>query len=52
MSKVKEKKYQDLIFLYLNASVRNLKVLTFEQGGDGVLKYQGRLCLPRLDGLQ
>ena len=26
--------------------------LTFEQVGDGVLKYQGRLCVPKVDGLQ
>ena len=26
--------------------------MTFEQGGDNVLMYQGRLCVPRMDGLQ
>ena len=50
MSKVKEKKYQDLIFLYLNASVRNLKVLTFEQGGDGVWSTkENYVCLRWID---
>ncbi|XP_049354785.1 uncharacterized protein LOC125819393 [Solanum verrucosum] len=24
----------------------------FEQGGDGVLRYQGRICVPMIDGLQ
>ncbi|KAH0744677.1 hypothetical protein KY290_032670 [Solanum tuberosum] len=27
------------------------KVLAFEQGGDGVLRYQGRLCEPKVDEL-
>ena len=26
--------------------------MTFEQGGDGILRYQGRLCVPRMDELQ
>ncbi|XP_049372615.1 uncharacterized protein LOC125837564 [Solanum verrucosum] len=26
--------------------------MAFEQGGDGVLRYQGRLCVPRVDELQ
>ncbi|WMV26128.1 hypothetical protein MTR67_019513 [Solanum verrucosum] len=26
--------------------------MAFEQGEDGVLKYQGRLCVPRADELQ
>ena len=28
------------------------RVLAFELAGDCVLKYQGRLCVPRLDELQ
>ena len=27
------------------------RVLTFEQGGDGVLRYQVRLCVPIEDGI-
>ncbi|KAH0712650.1 hypothetical protein KY289_008609 [Solanum tuberosum] len=34
------------------ANVHKQKVLAFEQGGYGVLKYQGRLCVPMVDGLQ
>ena len=49
---MKEKQDEDPIFLDLKANVHKYRVLAFEQGGDGVLKYQGRLCLPRLDGLQ
>ena len=49
---VKEKQDQDPIFLELKANVHKQRVLAFEQGGDGVLRYQGRLCVPMVDGLQ
>ena len=52
MSEVKEKQDQDPILLDLKASVHSQRVLSFEQGGDGVLKYQGKLCVPKVDGLQ
>ena len=52
VSEVKEKQDQDPISLVLKESVHNQWVLAFEQGGDGVLKYQGRLCVPKVDGLQ
>ena len=38
--------------LDLKVDVHKKKILDFEQGGDGVLKYQGRLCVPRVDGFQ
>ena len=28
------------------------KVMSFEIGGDGILRFQGRLCVPNVDGLQ
>ena len=43
---VKEKKDQDPVQLGLKVSVHSQRVLSFKQGGDGVLKYQGRLCVP------
>jgi len=52
MSEVKEKQDQDPILLELKANVQKQRVLAFEQGGDGVLRYQGRLCVPMVDGLQ
>ncbi|XP_069143362.1 uncharacterized protein [Solanum lycopersicum] len=52
VSEVKENQDQDPILLDLKATVHSQGVLAFEQGGDGVLKYQGRLCVPRVDGLQ
>ena len=49
---VKEKQDQHPIFLELKTNVHKQKVLAFEQGGDGVLRYQGRLCVPMVDVLQ
>ncbi|WMV54654.1 hypothetical protein MTR67_048039 [Solanum verrucosum] len=51
-TEVKEKQDQDPILLKLKANVHKQKVLAFEQGGDSVLRYQGRLCVPRVDELQ
>ncbi|KAH0688918.1 hypothetical protein KY289_016276 [Solanum tuberosum] len=43
VSEVKEKQDQDPILLELKAkNVHNQKVLVFEQGGDGVLRYQDK----------
>ena len=50
--KVKEKQDQDPILLDLKASVHSQKLLAFEQGGDSVLKYQDKLCVPKVDGIQ
>ena len=52
VSKVKEKQDQDSLLLEFKENVNNQRVLAFEQGGDGKLKHQGRLCVPRVDGLQ
>ena len=51
VSEVKEKQDQDPILLELKANVQKQKVLAIEQRGDGVLRYQGRLCVPMVDGL-
>lgn len=42
---MKEKK--DLV--KLKESVKDYKVEAFSQGGDGVLCFQGRLCVPCVD---
>ncbi|KAH0669635.1 hypothetical protein KY289_024128 [Solanum tuberosum] len=52
VSEVKENQDQDPILVELKANVHKQKVLASEQGGDGVLRYQGRLCVPMVDGLQ
>ena len=49
---MKEKQDQDPIVLDLKESVHTQRLLAFEQGGDGVLKYKGRLCVPKVVGLQ
>ncbi|MCQ7842166.1 hypothetical protein NP236_23545, partial [Salmonella enterica] len=52
VSEVKEKQDQDPILLELKANVHKQKVIAFEQGEDGVLRYQGRLCVPKVNELQ
>ncbi|WMV46834.1 hypothetical protein MTR67_040219 [Solanum verrucosum] len=46
MLEVKGKQDQDPILLELKANVHKQKALAFEQGGNDVLRYQGRLCVP------
>ncbi|WMV32620.1 hypothetical protein MTR67_026005 [Solanum verrucosum] len=41
VSEVKEKQDQDPILLELKVNVHKQKVMAFEQGGDGVFRYQG-----------
>ena len=43
---VKEKQESDSILLELKGAVNNQRVEVFYQRGDGVLRYQGRLCVP------
>ena len=40
-----EKKDIDPILLELKGAVNNERVEVMSQGGDGVLRYQGRLCV-------
>ena len=42
---VKEKQESYPILLELKGAVNNQRVEIFSQGGDGVLRYQGRLCV-------
>ena len=43
---VKKKQESDPTFLELKGAVNNQRVEVFSQGGDGVLRYQGRLSVP------
>ncbi|XP_069154633.1 uncharacterized protein [Solanum lycopersicum] len=52
VSEAKEKHDLDPIFVDLNENVHKQRVIDFEQGGDVVLRYQRRLCIPRVDGVQ
>lgn len=49
---VKSKKYLYPILMELKESVLNKSVEAFSQGGNRVLRYQGRLCVPYVDGLR
>ena len=49
---VKEKQESDPILLDLKGAVNNQRVEVFSQGGDGVLLYQGRLCVPDVGELR
>ena len=42
---------QDPILLNFKDNVQQQRVLVFEQGEDGVMKYKGKLCVPTVDGL-
>ena len=50
--KVKEKKDSDPILLEFKGTVHNQRVEVFSQGRDGVLCYQGRLCIPDVGELR
>ncbi|WMV49396.1 hypothetical protein MTR67_042781 [Solanum verrucosum] len=49
---VKEKKDSDPILLQLKGAVHQQKVEVFFPGGDGVLRYQGHLCVPNVGELR
>ncbi|KAH0672236.1 hypothetical protein KY284_023323 [Solanum tuberosum] len=49
---VKENQNSDPILLELKGAVHNQRVEVFSQGGDGVLRYQGRLCVPDVGELR
>ena len=48
----KEKQDNDPILLELKNAVHNQRVEVFFQGGDGVLRYQDRLCVPDVGELR
>ena len=48
----KEKQESDPILLELKGAVNNQRVEVLSQGGDGVLRYQGRLCVPDVGELR
>ena len=49
---MKEKQYLDTSLVRLKKSVKDQKVEVFSQGGDGVLRLQGRLCVPNIVDLR
>lgn len=48
---VKSKLRFDAILIKLKESILNKSIEAFSQGGDGVLRYQGRLCVPDVESL-
>ncbi|XP_070031951.1 uncharacterized protein [Nicotiana tomentosiformis] len=50
---VKEKQYNDTLLVQLKEGIHKHKTTAFSLGmDDGTLRYQGRLCVPNMDGLQ
>ena len=49
---VTEKQESDPILLELKGAINNQRVEVFSLGGDGVLRYQGRLCVPDVGELR
>ena len=49
---VKAKKDMDPSLVELKKSVETKVIEYFSKGGDGVLRYQVRLCVPSVDGLR
>ena len=49
---VNERQDSDPILLELKGAIHNQRVEVFSQGGDGVLRYQGRLCFPKVGELR
>ncbi|KAF3671894.1 hypothetical protein FXO37_07780 [Capsicum annuum] len=52
VSEVKEKQDRDPSLVKIKESVQSHEVEVFSQGGDGVLRYQGSLCVPGVDDLR
>ena len=52
VSEVKEKQDMDHSLVRLKESVKDQKVEVFSQGGDGMLRYQNRLCVPCADNVR
>ena len=49
---IKSKQHLDPILMELKESVLSKYNESFSQGVDGVLRYQGRLCVPDVDDLR
>ncbi|KAF3642184.1 hypothetical protein FXO37_22638 [Capsicum annuum] len=49
---IKEKQVLDTILIKLKSDVGGQNVVVFEIGGDSTLRYQGRMCVPDVDGLR
>ncbi|KAH0682275.1 hypothetical protein KY289_020027 [Solanum tuberosum] len=52
VGEVKERQDSDPILIQLNGAVPQQRVEVFSQGGYGVLRYQGQLCIPKVGELR
>ncbi|XP_070017785.1 uncharacterized protein [Nicotiana sylvestris] len=53
VEEVKEKQFDDSLLAQLKEGIHKHKTTTFSFGmDDGTLRYQGRLCVPNIDGLR
>ncbi|KAH0655313.1 hypothetical protein KY285_030195 [Solanum tuberosum] len=52
VAEFKEKQDSDPILIQLKGAVHQQRVDVFSQGGDGVIRYQGRLCVPKVGELR
>ncbi|XP_070020350.1 uncharacterized protein [Nicotiana sylvestris] len=51
-ARIRERQYDDPHFLVLRDTVRHSSAKQVIVGDDGVLRMQGRVCVPNIDGLQ
>ncbi|XP_070050493.1 uncharacterized protein [Nicotiana tomentosiformis] len=49
---VKGKQYNDPLLVQLKEGIHKQNTMDFTLGNDGTLRYQGRLCVPNVDGLR
>ncbi|XP_070029560.1 uncharacterized protein [Nicotiana sylvestris] len=52
VAEVKAQQYEDPTLVRLKENIQQCKITASEIGGDGSLRYQGRLCVPNVAGLQ
>ncbi|XP_070056559.1 uncharacterized protein [Nicotiana tomentosiformis] len=52
VAEVKARQYEDSTLVQLREGIQQRKITSFEIGGDGALRYQGRLCVPNVAGLR
>lgn len=50
VAEIKEKQALDPILMKIKEDVGQQKVVAFEIGKDSILRYQGKLCVPDVDG--
>ncbi|XP_070029943.1 uncharacterized protein [Nicotiana sylvestris] len=52
VTEVKECQYEDLVLVHYRDTTLQKEKTPFEITGDGILRYQGQLCMPNVTGLR